>query len=80
MISATGGAWNASIVAEYISYKGSIHAVPGIGSTINLAAQNNDITLLLASIIVMSSLVAGINYFGWLKLYHYSEKRFSLNN
>ncbi|MBS0628102.1 MAG: ABC transporter permease subunit, partial [Verrucomicrobia bacterium] len=37
MISSMGGAWNASIVAEYISYKGNIYTVPGIGSTINLA-------------------------------------------
>lgn len=79
MISATGGAWNASIVAEYTSYKGGVFTVLGIGSTINLAAQNNDIVLLLASIIVMSSVVAIINYFVWLRLYHYSEKRFSLN-
>jgi len=80
MISGAGGAWNASIVAEYISYQGKAFSVEGIGSSIALSAQQGEVGLLLASIAVMSLLVAVINYFVWLRLYRYSEKRFSLNN
>lgn len=79
MISAAGGAWNASIVAEYINYKKQVFTVPGIGSSISLAAQNGDTPLLIASIICLATFVALINYFVWIKLYHYSEKRFTLN-
>lgn len=79
LVTAAGGAWNASIVAEYISYKKQVLTVPGIGSTISLSAQNGDIPLLVASILVMSSVVVILNYQIWLRLYHYSEKRFSLN-
>ncbi len=79
LLAAAGGAWNASIVAEYISYKNQILTVPGIGSTINLSAQNGEIPLLVASILVMAGVVVLLNYQVWLRLYHYSEKRFSLN-
>ncbi len=79
LVTAAGGAWNASIVAEYISYKNQILTVPGIGSTINLSAQNGEIPLLVASILVMACVVVLLNYQVWLRLYHYSEKRFSLN-
>lgn len=79
LIAAAGGAWNASIVAEYVTFKSETITVPGIGSTINLSAQNGDIPLLVASIVVMAILVVAINYQVWLRLYHYSEKRFALN-
>ncbi len=79
ILSASGGAWNASIVAEYATYKNQVLTIPGIGSSISLAAQNNDYPLLAASILVMSAVVVIINYQVWLKLYHYSEKRFALN-
>lgn len=79
LVTAAGGAWNASIVAEYITYKDQIFTVPGIGSTINLSAQSGNIPLLVASILVMSSVVVILNYQIWLRLFHYSEKRFSLN-
>ncbi len=79
IVTASGGAWNVSIVAEYISYKGQVRMTPGIGSSINLAAQEGDIPLLIASVLVMVFVVALWNYQVWLRLYHYSEKRFSLN-
>jgi NitT/TauT family transport system permease protein len=80
LISAAGGAWNASIVAEYVTYRNELLTVPGIGSMIRLSAQNGQIPLLIASMLSMSFVVVLINYQVWLRLYHYSEKRFSLNN
>lgn len=79
LVAAAGGAWNASIVAEYISYKNQILTIPGLGSEINLCAQNGDIPLLVASVLTMAIIVVALNYQVWLRLYHYSEKRFALN-
>jgi NitT/TauT family transport system permease protein len=79
ILSASGGAWNASIVAEYVTYKDQIWTIPGIGSTINLAAQNNNYPLLAASICLLLIVVVLINFQVWMRLYHYSEKRFALN-
>ncbi len=79
VVTAAGGAWNASIVAEYVTYKNQVWTTPGIGSAISMAAQNNDYPLLAAGILVMVAVVVLINYFVWLRLYHYSEKRFALN-
>jgi len=79
VLSAAGGAWNASIVSEYATYKDQVWTTPGIGSSISLAAQNNDFPLLAASIAILVVVVIGLNYQVWLRLYHYSEKRFALN-
>ena len=79
ILSASGGAWNASIVAEYAMFKGQVLTTPGLGSSISLAAQNNNFPLLAASVLVMVIVVVIINYQVWLRLYHYSEKRFALN-
>ncbi len=79
LLTASGGAWNASIVSEYVSYKNRILTTPGIGSSISLAAQNNDMPLLAASIVVLVVVVVFINLGVWLRLYHYSEKRFAIN-
>lgn len=79
VVTASGGAWNASIVAEYVSYNGQTWTTPGIGSSISLAAQNNNYPLLAASVLILALVVVLINYQVWLRLYHYSEKRFALN-
>jgi NitT/TauT family transport system permease protein len=79
VLSASGGAWNASIVSEYVTYKDQVWSIPGLGSTISLAAQNNDDPLLAGSILLMVVVVVLINFQVWMRLYHYSEKRFALN-
>jgi NitT/TauT family transport system permease protein len=79
LVTAAGGAWNTSIIAEYMAFKGEVLVTPGIGSAISLAAQNGNIPDLAASVVVLAGFVALINYGGWLRLYKYAEKRFSLN-
>jgi NitT/TauT family transport system permease protein len=79
LVTASGGAWNASIVSEYVSYKNQTLTTPGIGSSISLAAQNNDMPLLAASLVVLVVVVVSMNLAVWLRLYHYSEKRFAIN-
>jgi NitT/TauT family transport system permease protein len=80
LLSASGGAWNASIVSEYVMYKGTVWTTPGIGSSISLAAQNGNMPLLTASVFVLCLTVVLLNLGLWLRLYHYSEKRFAINN
>lgn len=80
LCTAAGGAWNTSIVAEYVSYKGSSWSIPGIGASISLAAESGDMAALASSIVLMVVVVGLFNCLVWLKLYHYAEKRFALNN
>ncbi len=78
-VTAAGGAWNASIVAEYVMYKGSGLTAWGLGSTISQAAQNADLAELAASVVVMAFLVVLVNRIVWQRLYSWTETRFSLS-
>ncbi|MDM8001004.1 MAG: ABC transporter permease subunit [Dehalococcoidia bacterium] len=77
-VTAAGGAWNASIVSEYVIYKGEGLTAWGLGSTISQAAENADLPLLTASVVVMALIVVVINRTVWQRLYHLTERRFSL--
>jgi NitT/TauT family transport system permease protein len=79
LITAAGGAWNATIVAEYVTVRGSTLSVPGLGSLIAQATDHADYALLLAATATLSILVVAINRLFWRRLYHLAEFRFSLN-
>lgn len=76
MITATGGAWNASIVAEYVTFAGKVHRTIGLGADIASAANTGNFNLLLASTITMAVIVFCINRFGWQRIYRLAENRF----
>lgn len=76
MITATGGAWNASIVAEYVTFGGSVHKTIGLGALIAGSANTNNYHLLFASTITMAILVFCINKFFWQRLYHFAENKY----
>jgi NitT/TauT family transport system permease protein len=77
-ITAAGGAWNASIVAEVVNY-GHHHLVAtGLGSYIAAAAGAGNFGEVLVGVIVMSVLVVATNRFFWRRLYHLAETRYSL--
>ena len=78
-VTAAGGAWNASIVSEYVIYKGEGLTTWGLGSTISQAAEKADLPLLTASVVVMALIVVLINRTLWQRLYHLTEERFSLS-
>ena len=78
MVTAAGGAWNASIVAEYFHFKGKILSTVGLGATISHATDTGDFTLLLAATITMAAMVVTINRLLWRRLYHLAEVRFRL--
>ncbi len=75
-ITATGGAWNASIVAEYVLFSGDYVSTTGLGSTIAQATAAGDYPLLLAATMVMVLTVVGFNRFFWRRLYRLAAERF----
>jgi NitT/TauT family transport system permease protein len=78
-VTAAGGAWNASIVAEYIPYRGEILATHGLGSAISVAAAREDFPTLAASLSIMVVVVIVINRTVWEKIYHLAYTRFRLD-
>ena len=78
-VTATGGAWNASIVAEYVTFRGEVLTAPGLGSQISVAAEHANLPMLAASVVTMSVLVVAFNRTVWRNCYRVAESRFSLN-
>lgn len=77
-ITATGGAWNASIVSEYVHFRGSTLMVRGLGALISNSADRGDLSVLAASTIMMIVTVTLINRFFWRRLYWLAEEHYSL--
>jgi NitT/TauT family transport system permease protein len=78
LVTASGGAWNASIVAEYFHFKGQIYTTTGLGATISQATDRGDFHLLLAATMMMAATVVTVNRLVWRKLYGLAETRFRL--
>jgi NitT/TauT family transport system permease protein len=80
MVTASGGAWNASIVAEYFHFRGRIVEAPGLGSTISRASDAGHFDLLLASTLIMATVVVLINRLVWRRLFRLASTRFKLES
>ncbi len=78
MVTASGGAWNASIVAEYFHFKGHIYTTAGLGATISQATDQGNFDLLLAATMMMAATVVTINRLVWRRLYALAETRYRL--
>jgi NitT/TauT family transport system permease protein len=78
MITASGGAWNASIIAEYFHFQGRIVSTPGLGSTISGASDAGRFDVLLASTVIMATIVVLVNRLVWRRLYRLASTRFKL--
>ncbi|MCL6621087.1 MAG: ABC transporter permease subunit [Syntrophobacterales bacterium] len=78
-ITASGGAWNASIVAEYVQFGGRSLATTGLGAIISQATAAGDYPLLLAATLCMILAVASINRLFWRRLYRLAEERYRLD-
>lgn len=76
LITASGGAWNASIVAEYVVIAGQTRQVLGVGALIADATDLGDFTLLFASTLAMIAVVVAINRVLWQRLYVDAAERF----
>jgi NitT/TauT family transport system permease protein len=77
-ITAAGGAWNASIVAEIVSYGSHRLTAYGLGDYIAQAATVGDFPKVLIGVAVMSVYVVGLNRLVWRRLYRLAETRYSL--
>jgi NitT/TauT family transport system permease protein len=80
LVTASGGAWNASIVAEYFHFKGQTFSTTGLGATISQATDSGNFELLIASTIVMAAVVVTVNRLVWRRLYTLGETRFRLES
>jgi len=78
LVTASGGAWNASIISEYFHFQGKILSVPGLGSTISSASDAGRFDMLLASTLIMAAIVVLINRLVWRRLYRLASSRFKL--
>jgi NitT/TauT family transport system permease protein len=78
MVTASGGAWNASIIAEYFHFQGRVVEAPGLGSTISRASDAGHFNVLLASTLIMATIVVLINRVLWRRLYRLASTRFKL--
>jgi len=78
LVTASGGAWNASIIAEYFHFQGRIAQAPGLGSTISSASDAGHFNVLLASTLIMATVVVLINRLVWRRLYRLASTRFKL--
>jgi NitT/TauT family transport system permease protein len=77
-VTAAGGAWNASIVAEYVTDQGHVLTANGLGARISVAAEKGDLPSLAAGVVLMSAVVVVFNRSVWRRLYGLAETRFSL--
>ena len=78
-VTAAGGAWNASIVAEYIPVSGSVLTTNGLGARISEAADQGNFPALTAAVAIMSLVVVVFNRTVWHACYRVAERRFSLD-
>ncbi len=77
-ITASGGAWNASIVAEYVEFGGQTLSTTGIGALIAQATAQGDFAQLLAATLTMVFSVVLINRLVWRPLYQLAADKYRL--
>jgi NitT/TauT family transport system permease protein len=78
-LTASGGSWNASIVAEVASWGKTTVEAKGLGSFIADATAKGEAPRVVAGVAVMSIFVIGLNRSLWRPLYALAERRFRLN-
>lgn len=78
VVTAVGGAWNASIVSEYVVFRGGVLKAQGLGCVISEAASCGDYPMLLAGTVVMSVLVLLTNRFVWGPLTKLAQEKYRI--
>jgi NitT/TauT family transport system permease protein len=79
-VTASGGAWNASIIAEYFHFRGHTYMTTGLGAVISNATDTGNFRVLLAATIVMAAMVVTINRLLWRRMYNLAATRFKLED
>jgi NitT/TauT family transport system permease protein len=80
LVTASGGAWNASIVAEYFHFHGQTFSTVGLGAVISAATDSGSSRVLLAATLLMAALVVTINRFLWRRLYILAATKYKLES
>jgi NitT/TauT family transport system permease protein len=80
LVTASGGAWNASIVAEYFHLRGQTLSTVGLGAEISRATDHGHFATLLMATIIMALLVVTINRLVWRPLFHLAETKYRLES
>ncbi len=78
LVTASGGAWNASIIAEYFRLQNHTMQTVGLGAVISAATDSGQFQILLLATIVMALMVVTINRLVWRPLYRLAESRYKL--
>jgi len=78
LVTASGGAWNASIVAEYFHFRGQAMSTTGLGAIISESTDAGNFRLLLSATVVMALIVVSMNRLLWRRLYVLAATRFKL--
>jgi len=78
MVTASGGAWNASVMAEYSHVKDRTLETIGLGAQIDAATDSGHFALLLLATIMISLMVVTMNRLVWRRLYRLAETRYKL--
>ncbi|SHM76970.1 ABC transporter permease [Streptomyces yunnanensis] len=76
-ITASGGAWNASIVSEIVPFGTTTLTATGLGAYISHATADGNYPHLLAGVAVMSLYVVGLNRLFWRRLHRLAETRYT---
>ncbi|HTN78981.1 MAG TPA: ABC transporter permease subunit, partial [Acidimicrobiales bacterium] len=77
-ITASGGAWNASIVAEVVRYGSTTLTATGLGAYIAHATQTGDFHQVIAGVAVMALYIVTVNRLFWRRLYDLAERKYSV--
>lgn len=80
LVTAAGGAWNASIVAEYFTFKDETLSTIGLGAIINRSTSEGNLQLLFASTFIMASVVVLVNRIVWRRLYKLASTKFKMES
>ncbi len=80
LVTASGGAWNASIIAEYFHLQNHTITTFGLGEQISAATDAGRFSVLLLATIVMALMVVTINRLLWRPLFRLAETKYKLSN
>ena len=78
MVTASGGAWNASVFAEYATLQGRTIQTIGLGAQIDAATADGRFAILLVATVMISLMVVTMNRLVWRRLYRLAETRYKL--
>jgi len=78
MVTASGGAWNASVFAEYSKLPDRTLTTIGLGAQIDQATDSGSFPTLLLATILISLMVVSMNRLVWRRLYRLAETKYKL--